>query len=363
MPRSTQSFRPCSNGSSMPSPTDSPPASWQPRFAASIDAGPAAGDHGEARLGQRGAELPAERVLAVVARWCGPSRTPSPRGAARRACRSPRRTRPGCAAPATGRCAPSRWARASRAAAGRWCSTRCAARGAAPPGRAASRCSARGRRRSRRSCRHSSEVVTAVGDAQVSGRVIGSARACAPGASHERKRRSTSVLRVIRCRVDVLLPRVREVRVARAVVDAPGCRARRSARRRSSRTSPARSSRWRARNSACGRGVEPGQRTGRGVGHRHVQPGEHLADVLLGGLSTLRSGANRKLTVTTHSSGTTLPATPPMIRTACRPSRYSQPSISTRRGLVGGEPVEHLGRPGGSRCRRATIGPSARGGR
>ena len=40
MPRSTHSLRPCSNGSSMPSPTDSPPASWQPRFAASIMPGP-----------------------------------------------------------------------------------------------------------------------------------------------------------------------------------------------------------------------------------------------------------------------------------------------------------------------------------
>lgn len=45
-----------------------------------------------------------------------------------------------------------------------------------------------------------------------------------------------------------------------------------------------------------------------------------------------RSGANRKFTVTTHSSGTTLPATPPPIRTACSPSRYSQPSMSTHRG-------------------------------
>ena len=40
MPRSTQSLRPCSNGSSMPSPIENPPASEQPRFAASITPGP-----------------------------------------------------------------------------------------------------------------------------------------------------------------------------------------------------------------------------------------------------------------------------------------------------------------------------------
>ena len=40
MPMSTQSLRPCSNGSSMPSPTDSPPASVAPLLAASITPGP-----------------------------------------------------------------------------------------------------------------------------------------------------------------------------------------------------------------------------------------------------------------------------------------------------------------------------------
>ncbi len=68
MPRSTQSLRPCSNGSSMPSPTENPPASEQPRLAASIAPGPAAGDHREAGLGQRRAQRPALRVLGVVAR-------------------------------------------------------------------------------------------------------------------------------------------------------------------------------------------------------------------------------------------------------------------------------------------------------
>ena len=51
---------------------------------------------------------------------CAPTRTRSPRWAPRPARRNPRRTRPGSAAPATGRCAPSPSGRASRAAAGRW---------------------------------------------------------------------------------------------------------------------------------------------------------------------------------------------------------------------------------------------------
>src|SRR3954465_6409006 len=40
MPRSTQGFSPCSNGSSMPSPTENPPASEQPRLTASMVPGP-----------------------------------------------------------------------------------------------------------------------------------------------------------------------------------------------------------------------------------------------------------------------------------------------------------------------------------
>jgi hypothetical protein len=38
------------------------------------------------------------------------------------------------------------------------------------------------------------------------------------------------------------------------------------------------------------------------------------------------------LTVTTHESGTTLPATPPLIATAFRPSWYSSPSTTGVRG-------------------------------
>ena len=45
----------------------------------------------------------------------------------------------------------------------------------------------------------------------------------------------------------------------------------------------------------------------------------------------LRSGANRKFTVTDAASGITLPATPPSMRTADSPSRYTQPSMSTLR--------------------------------
>src|SRR3954447_478829 len=45
-----------------------------------------------------------------------------------------------------------------------------------------------------------------------------------------------------------------------------------------------------------------------------------------------RSGANRWFTSTTHSSGSTLPATPPRMETALSPSWYSRPSMSGRRG-------------------------------
>jgi hypothetical protein len=40
MPMSTNAFSPCSNGSSMPSPTDTPPACEAPLLAASITPGP-----------------------------------------------------------------------------------------------------------------------------------------------------------------------------------------------------------------------------------------------------------------------------------------------------------------------------------
>ena len=42
-------------------------------------------------------------------------------------------------------------------------------------------------------------------------------------------------------------------------------------------------------------------------------------------------GREAEVDGTVHPSGTTLPATPPSMRTACRPSRYTQPSMSTLR--------------------------------
>ena len=121
MPMSTQSLSFCSNGSSMPSPTDTPPASDAPRLTASIAPGPPPVMTAKPASASARADRDAGGVLGMVARACAPSRTPTPRPAARRAARSPRRTRSGCAAPATGRCAPSPTARASRAAAGRSC--------------------------------------------------------------------------------------------------------------------------------------------------------------------------------------------------------------------------------------------------
>ena len=129
MPMSTQSLSRCSNGSSMPSPTETPPASRRAAVDRLHRARAAAGDHGVAGRGQRRAER--------HARWRTRGRPPAVRAepntddrrpAVRPAGRSPRRTRSGCAAPATGRCAPSRTGRASRAAAGRWCRARTCAR-------------------------------------------------------------------------------------------------------------------------------------------------------------------------------------------------------------------------------------------
>ena len=82
-------------------------------------AGAAAGDHREAGLGQRRARAPRPwRTSASSRRGAGRAEHADRRAAARPARRSPRRTRTGCAAPATGRCAPSRWARGSSSS--RW---------------------------------------------------------------------------------------------------------------------------------------------------------------------------------------------------------------------------------------------------
>ncbi len=95
----------------------------------------AAGDDGEAGLGERARRSRGRRRTRDARAASAPSRTPRPRTAVRRAARSPRRTRSGCAAPATGRCAPSPTARASRAAADRSCPP-APARAAARPARA-----------------------------------------------------------------------------------------------------------------------------------------------------------------------------------------------------------------------------------
>ena len=76
----------------------------QPRFAASMMPGPAAGDHRVARLGQLPADRRARARSRVGSARSAPSRTPSPPARPRPARRSPRRTRTGSAAPATGRC-------------------------------------------------------------------------------------------------------------------------------------------------------------------------------------------------------------------------------------------------------------------
>ena len=66
-PRSTHGFRPCSNGSSMPSPTEKPPASAAPRLTASIAPGPPPVITANPALASAPPSLAAELVLGVVA--------------------------------------------------------------------------------------------------------------------------------------------------------------------------------------------------------------------------------------------------------------------------------------------------------
>ena len=144
---------------------------------------------------------------------------------------------------------------------------------------------------------------------------------------------------------------------------APGCRARRSARRRSSRTWPPAGAPAAARNSRAAGAPSPGSAPAARSVTATSKP-SNTSRTCRSAAAASRSGANRKLTVTTHSSGTTLPATPPAIRTACRPSRYRQPSISTSPGAVG----RRAGRSTGAgararRCRPARTAPSAPAGR
>ena len=117
----------------MPSPTETPPASRRPCWPPPSRPGPPPVI--TAKPGLARAARPTslgQRRTTGRRRGCGRSRRPRPPDRARPARRSPRRTRSGSAAPATGRCAPSRWARGSRAAAGRWCCARPGRRAAGP---------------------------------------------------------------------------------------------------------------------------------------------------------------------------------------------------------------------------------------
>ena len=135
-------WRSCSCGSSMLKPIESPPASWQPRFAASMIPGPPAGDDGEAGLGEPPPDLARALVRRVAVSGSAPSRRRSrpgrrsrprpgsPRGTPRRS--SPRAGR--------GRCRPARGSPGRRrgpgvtAGAGRRASRSCrATRSAARP--------------------------------------------------------------------------------------------------------------------------------------------------------------------------------------------------------------------------------------
>ena len=108
MPRSTQCVEPGLEGQLDPEPHADAAGLAGALVGRLHRARAAAGDHGEAGLDQRAADLLALGVRRVV--------RPGPRGAehrdrrarARPGRRSPRRTRPGSAAPATDRCAPSR---------------------------------------------------------------------------------------------------------------------------------------------------------------------------------------------------------------------------------------------------------------
>ena len=122
-----------------------------------------------------------------------------------------------------------------------------------------------------------------------------------------------------------------------------GCPTRRTGRRRSSRTSrsPPRPS---TRRTPAPPRRQAGERPGCGVGDHDVQPVEDLAHVLLGAAAMSRSGAKRKLTVTTHSSGTTLPATPPRSAPpAGPPGRRSRRSPLRGAGYIR-EALQHVAR-------------------
>ncbi len=72
--------------------------------------------------------------------------------------------------------------------------------------------------------------------------------------------------------------------------------------------------------------------------------------------STVRSGANRWLTSTVASSGTTLPATPPATSTTWSCSTYSQPSSTGSPALDRRPRRSAAGPAGGWRCDRCRVG-------
>ena len=72
-----------------------------------------------------------------------------------------------------------------------------------------------------------------------------------------------------------------------------------------------------------------------------------------------QAGANRRFTTISQSSGTTLLAIPPSIRTTCSDSRYSSPSTSTVGASYAATPGEQRRALGGSRSLPSRAGPSA----
>ena len=121
--------------------------------------------------------------------------------------------------------------------------------------------------------------------------------------------------------LDVLVRRVGQVRVARAEVQ----------RRDAQRREPGHVGPAQLADRRCADGGEellrrrrgqPGQRARRRVGRARRRTRRTPRAGAPAPRSSVRSGANRKLTSTSHASGITLPATPPVIRTALSPSRY-----------------------------------------
>ena len=259
MPMSTQSLRRCSNGSSMPSPTETPPASRRAPVGRLHRARAAAGDHRVAGVGQRRAERDRR------------PRTPGCPGGVRAEPKTDDRARQlGQQPEALDELGldpqhpprvgvhPVRRARGSRAAAGRWCPAGLR-RGAARPGRAGAR-----RRPVRRASRAHARVLIADRASSVSVRNADQGRLdCARSAPPRRTPRGCAR---------------GSGRPGRS--SPPGCRARRTGPRRSSRTWPAARPPTAATN-ACGQRARPARaaRAGAESTSSTLEAGEHLAHV------------------------------------------------------------------------------------